>query len=129
MAAEDAENLLVVIVTSWVFAAAALVFYGKFNLLLLVIAGGFVTGLVILSSALSLLSAVTLQKLISRPKRTAPRFWNDWSSSQTPRSEGGRASRRSVCGEPKSRFDIGLTRNTPSEWNVQQPRSGFHGRS
>jgi hypothetical protein len=70
MAAEDAENLLVVIVTSWIFAAAALVFYGKFNLILLLIAGGFVTGLVVLTSALSLFSAVTVRKLASRPKQS-----------------------------------------------------------
>jgi hypothetical protein len=70
VAAQDAENLLVVIVTSWIFAAAALVFYGKFNLLLLLIAGGFVTGLVVLSSALSLLSAVTVRKLASRSKQS-----------------------------------------------------------
>jgi hypothetical protein len=59
----------VVIVTSWIFAAAALVFYGKFNLILLLIAGGFVTVLVVLISALSLFSAVTLQKLASRLKQ------------------------------------------------------------
>jgi hypothetical protein len=70
VAAQDAENLLVVIVTSWIFAAGALVFYGKFNLLLLLIAGGFVTGLVVLSSALSLLSAVTVRKLASRSKQS-----------------------------------------------------------
>jgi hypothetical protein len=70
VAAQDAENLLMVIVTSWIFAAAALVFYGKFNLLLLLIAGGFVTGLVVLSTALSLLSAVTVRKLASRSKQS-----------------------------------------------------------
>jgi hypothetical protein len=70
VAAHDAENLLVVIVTSWIFAAAALVFYGKFNLILLLIAGGFVTVLLVLTSALSLFSAVTLQKLASRLKQS-----------------------------------------------------------
>jgi hypothetical protein len=62
---QDAENVLVVVVISWIFAAGALVLNGKFNLTLLLISVGFVTVLVVLSSGLSLLTAIALQKLLS----------------------------------------------------------------
>ncbi len=62
---QDAENVLVVVVISWIFAAGALALNGKFNLILLLISVGFVTVLVVLSSGLSLLTAIALQKLLS----------------------------------------------------------------
>jgi hypothetical protein len=62
---QDAENVLVVVVISWIFAAGALVLNGKFNLTLLLISVGFVTVLVVLSSGLFLLTAIALQKLLS----------------------------------------------------------------
>jgi hypothetical protein len=62
---QDAENVLVVVVISWIFAAGALALNGKFNLILLLVSVGFVTVLVVLSSGLSLLTAIALQKLLS----------------------------------------------------------------
>jgi hypothetical protein len=62
---QDAENVLVVVLISWIFAAGALVLNGKFNLTLLLISVGFVTVLVVLSSGLFLLTAIALQKLLS----------------------------------------------------------------
>jgi hypothetical protein len=52
-------------VISWIFAAGALALNGKFNLILLLVSVGFVTVLVVLSSGLSLLTAIALQKLLS----------------------------------------------------------------
>lgn len=65
---QDAENVLAVIVISWISAAGALVFYGKFNPTLLLVTAGFVTVLVVLSSGLSLLTAAAFRKLTSRFK-------------------------------------------------------------
>jgi hypothetical protein len=62
---QDAENVFAVVVISWIFAAVALVCIGKFNLILLLVAVGFVTVLVVLSSVLSLLTTIALQKLLS----------------------------------------------------------------
>jgi hypothetical protein len=60
LGAQDAENVLLVVVISWVSAAGALAFFGKFNLILLLVTAGFVTVLVVLSSGLSLLTAAAL---------------------------------------------------------------------
>ncbi|KLK92649.1 hypothetical protein AA309_13250 [Microvirga vignae] len=62
---QDAENVLLVIMISWVSAAGALVFFGKFDLILLLVTAGFVAVLVVLSSGLSLLTAAALRKLTS----------------------------------------------------------------
>jgi hypothetical protein len=69
---DDAENVLLVLVTSWIVSAVALVYLGKFNLILLLIAVGFVTVLVVLSSGLSLLTAIVLQKVALRSGEAVP---------------------------------------------------------
>jgi hypothetical protein len=66
---QDVESVLVVVGSSWIFAAVALVLYGKLNLILLLTVIGFVTGLVMLSSGLSVLTVIVLQKLSVRFKQ------------------------------------------------------------
>lgn len=70
LGAQDAESVFMVLVTGWVTAAGALVFYyGKFNLILLLIAVGLITGVVVLSSGLALVSAIAVRMLSSRFKQ------------------------------------------------------------
>jgi hypothetical protein len=66
---QDAESVLVVVGSSWIFAAVALVVYGKLNLILLLAVVGFITGLVMLSSGVSLITVIVLQKLSVRFKQ------------------------------------------------------------
>ena len=66
---QDAESVLVVVGSSWICAAVALVVYGKLNLILLLAVIGFITGLVMLGSGLSLLTVIVLQKLSVRFKQ------------------------------------------------------------
>jgi hypothetical protein len=66
---QDAESVLVVVGSSWIFAAVALVVLGKLNLILLLAVVGFITGVVVLSSGLSVLIGITLQKLSLRFKQ------------------------------------------------------------
>jgi hypothetical protein len=66
---QDVESVLVVVGSSWIFAAAALVVFGKLNLILLLAVVGFVTVLVVLSSGLSVLIGIALQKLSVRVKQ------------------------------------------------------------
>ena len=60
---KDIENVVVVLTTSWVFAAATLACFSKFNPLLFLIVVGFVTLLTVLSCGLSLLTAIVLREL------------------------------------------------------------------
>jgi hypothetical protein len=66
---QDVESVLVVVGSSWIFAAVTLVLYGKLNLILLLAVIGVVTGLVMLSSDLSVLVGIVLQKLSVRFKQ------------------------------------------------------------
>jgi uncharacterized membrane protein YjjP (DUF1212 family) len=66
---QDVESVLVVVGSSWICAAVALVLYGKLNLILLLIVIGFIAGLVVLSSGLSVLTVIALQKLSVRVKQ------------------------------------------------------------
>lgn len=68
---QDAESVLVVVGSSWICAAVALFVYGKLNLILLLLLAvvGFITGVVVLSSGLSVLIGITLQKLSLRFKQ------------------------------------------------------------
>ncbi len=68
----DVENVLLVLATSWVFAAATLVCLDKFNLILFTTVVGFVTLLVVSNCALALLAAITLQKPCRRSDRVHP---------------------------------------------------------
>jgi hypothetical protein len=63
---QDVESVLVVVGSSWICAAVSLVVYEKLNLILLLVVVGFVTGLVVLSSGLSVLTVIALQKLSLR---------------------------------------------------------------
>jgi hypothetical protein len=60
---QDVESVLMVVGSSWICAAIALVLLGKLNLILLLAVVGFVTVLVVLSSGLSVLTVIALQKL------------------------------------------------------------------
>ncbi len=66
---QDVESVLVVVGSSWIFAAVVLVGYGKLNLILLLTVIGFVTVLVMLSSGLSVLIGIALQKLSLRVRQ------------------------------------------------------------
>jgi hypothetical protein len=66
---QDVESVLVVVGSSWICAAVALFVYGKLNLILLLAVIGFITGLVMLSSGLSVLIGIALQKLSVRFKQ------------------------------------------------------------
>ncbi|GEO18032.1 hypothetical protein [Microvirga aerophila] len=66
---QDAESVLVVVGSSWICAAVTLVLFGKLNLILLLAVVGFITGVVVLSSGLSLLTVIALQKLSVRFKQ------------------------------------------------------------
>src|SRR3712207_78762 len=68
----DVENVLLVLAMSWVFAAATLVYFDKFNLILFTTVVEFVTLLVVLNCALALLPAITLQKPCRRSDRAHP---------------------------------------------------------
>jgi hypothetical protein len=66
---QDVESVLVVVGSSWIVAAVVLVVLGKLNLILLLTVIGFIAGLVVLSSGLSVLIGIALQKLSVRVKQ------------------------------------------------------------
>ncbi len=62
---QDAGNLLVVIITSWITAIGTLVALGRFHVGLMLTVLGFVTVLIVLSTGVSLLIAAMVQKVSS----------------------------------------------------------------
>ncbi|WP_457092859.1 hypothetical protein [Microvirga sp. P5_D2] len=70
---QDAGNLLIVIITSWITAIGTLIALGRFHVGLMLTVLGFVTVLIVLSTGVSLLIAAMVQKVPShRRGRSRP---------------------------------------------------------
>jgi hypothetical protein len=65
LTSQDAGNLLVVIITSWITAIGTLIALGRFRVGLMLTVLGFVTVLIVLSAGVSLLIAAMVQKMSS----------------------------------------------------------------